>query len=97
MGAQHLGFPPISLVWPVTPRIVWPVALSITAIVGAIYLLTRVDNEDERLTLAVKEGVESTALKEIARSFSQEKHVAVEVIDLPYDEHGGAAATTATS
>jgi multiple sugar transport system substrate-binding protein len=67
-------------------QIVWPVAVGLIVIVGAIYLLTRVGSGDERLTIAVKEGVESAALNEIARSFSRDKHVPVEVIVLPYDD-----------
>jgi len=71
---------------PPLTQIVWPVAVGLIVIVGAICLLVRVGNEEATLTIAVKEGVESAALTEIARAFSRDKHVPVKVIVLPYDD-----------
>jgi ABC-type glycerol-3-phosphate transport system substrate-binding protein len=66
-------------------RLVWPLALGAT-VVGTIDILTMMGKDEDRFTIAVKQGVESVALKEIARQFSIDKHVPVEVIELPYDK-----------
>lgn len=62
------------------------VALAVGVFIGTLYVVTTVGDEDTRLTIAVKQGAESVALKEIAQRFSRDRHVPVEVIDLPYDE-----------
>jgi ABC-type glycerol-3-phosphate transport system substrate-binding protein len=67
-------------------RPAFPIASAIVAILGTVYVLTTLGKEDQRLTIAVKQGVESIALKQIAEKFSRDKHIPVEVIELPYDD-----------
>jgi multiple sugar transport system substrate-binding protein len=62
------------------------VGLTIVVIVGTFYIFMTVGGEEKRLTIAVKQGVESVVLKEIAQKFSRDKHVSVEVVELPYDD-----------
>ena len=64
------------------------VSLSLVTLVllGSAYVLCRVGTEERRLTIAVKQGVEGVALKEIAQNFSRHKNISIEVVELPYDE-----------
>ncbi len=62
------------------------VALTVSVVIGALYVVFTVGDEEKRLTIAVKQGTEGVALKEIAQRFSRDRRVPVEVIDLPYDE-----------
>lgn len=64
------------------------VSLSLVAVVllGSAYVLCRVGAEERRLTIAVKQGVEGVALKEIAQNFSRHTNISVEVVELQYDE-----------
>jgi ABC-type glycerol-3-phosphate transport system substrate-binding protein len=73
---------------PAWERTQWGLSLLIAVIVvaGTIYVLSTLGEEEKRLTIAVKQGVESVALKEIAQRFSRDRHIPVEVVELPYDE-----------
>ncbi|HXU13764.1 MAG TPA: extracellular solute-binding protein [Terriglobales bacterium] len=53
---------------------------------GLLFVLITSDDEIPQLTIAVKQGVESVALKELAQSFSRETHIRVQVLELPYDQ-----------
>jgi len=55
-------------------------------LVAVLLVVLTLDRDDRPLTIAVKRGVEGVALRHIARNFSQEFHVAVNIIDLPYDD-----------
>jgi multiple sugar transport system substrate-binding protein len=52
--------------------------------VAVIMLLLRFAHKD--LTIAIHEGVEGIALKEIAQDFAQERNRPVTIIELPYDQ-----------
>ena len=60
-----------------------PIAL---VLAGTAYILLQLGGEEKNLTIAVKQGAEGIALKEIAQNFSRDKHVSIEVIQLPYDD-----------
>jgi len=80
-----MNFASTEQVW---QRMRWPfsVALAVIVVVGTLGMLTTVGDEEKRFTVAVKQGVESVALKEIAQRFSSDRHISVEVVDLPYDD-----------
>src|SRR4051812_41148466 len=53
---------------------------------GTAYTWFLIGDQGSKLTLAVKQGVEGVALKQIAQNYSRFKHVSVEVVELPYDD-----------
>lgn len=60
--------------------------LGFALLAGVVSIFAALGTEEQRLTIAVKQGVESIALKEIARRFSQDQHVTVQVIEFPYEQ-----------
>jgi ABC-type glycerol-3-phosphate transport system substrate-binding protein len=61
------------------------IVLVASLIVGTIYVLAAIRFEEKRLTIAVKQGVESVAIKVIAQRYSRENNISIEIVELPYD------------
>lgn len=61
-------------------------ALLVLATTGALYSLYTALHQEEMLTIAVRQGVESVALKKVAERFSREHGLTVKIEELPYDE-----------
>ncbi|HEX6821021.1 MAG TPA: extracellular solute-binding protein [Candidatus Sulfotelmatobacter sp.] len=61
-------------------------AVGLLTVFGTVVIISRMGDEEERLTIAVKQGAEGVALKEVAENFSRSRHLPVEVVELPYDE-----------
>ncbi|HXA86608.1 MAG TPA: extracellular solute-binding protein [Candidatus Dormibacteraeota bacterium] len=61
-------------------------ALLALAATGALYSLYTALRPEKMLTIAVRQGVESVALKKVAERFSREHGVTVKIEEFPYDE-----------
>ena len=68
------------------------VAMLVTVLVaGTVMVFTRGNSEKEILRIAIKQGVEGVALKDIASHFNDKGradagHIQVEVVEFPYDQ-----------
>jgi spermidine/putrescine-binding protein len=63
------------------------VAAFVTIVVATtLFVLTTIGMKERRLTIAVRGGVESVALKAIALRYSHEHNVAIEIVELPYED-----------
>src|SRR5262249_47546522 len=61
-------------------------SLLMVAVAGAIYSLYSALRSEKMLTIAVRQGVESVALKKVAERFSRESGVTIRIKEFPYEE-----------